>query len=79
MTPEESIKIIHNMISDDIAVYGNKYKSRNEALNLALNALNSMEDICEAMNLEYDGWQILRYIKQICDEYKGGSGHEDSN
>lgn len=39
MTHEEAIKIIYNMIHDDIVVYGHEDKPINQALNLAIKAL----------------------------------------
>ena len=41
MENEKAIQIIKNMIHDDIAVYGNKPKLRNEALDLAIKALEA--------------------------------------
>lgn len=54
-----------NMIEDTAGA-----DERIMAYEYAIKAINSMEEVCEAMDLEYDGFQILRIIKQICEEYK---------
>lgn len=43
MTNKEAIRILSNMIHDDKAVYGYKSKPRNEALDLAIKALEETE------------------------------------
>lgn len=43
MTYKEAIRILSNMIHEDKAVYGYKSKPRNDALNLAIKALEFTE------------------------------------
>lgn len=43
MTNKEAIRILSNMVHDDKAVYGYKSKPRNEALDLAIKALEFAE------------------------------------
>lgn len=53
MKHQEAIRILSNMIHDDKAVYGNKPKLRNEALELAIKALEqSLEDDAKRESLK---------------------------
>lgn len=45
MTNKEAIKILKNMILEDKRVYGDKPKQRNEALDLAIKALEIVDDV----------------------------------